>query len=224
MAETANVMEPHLAASVARTATTPQSGQPARSTPDSRLSTRPIPVAVTELTRMSSTPRSASARVHQRPREQDIELFMSGSLFGFGCLTATNSRGPDPFPAAPRRSAEYPRDGAILRLRPHAQLRRPPLVDPPKRTPRVTKACQWGSTGFGMRCCPIVTHYRWHCRLPFCYRGFRSQAEHRFCFTGSHMFLLLLRIQSCQVSALADSARVVSLMTRDGTRSCDSTG
>jgi hypothetical protein len=47
------------------TATTPQSGQPARSTPVSTPSKRPVPVAVTELTWTPSTPSSASARMHQ---------------------------------------------------------------------------------------------------------------------------------------------------------------
>jgi hypothetical protein len=41
---------------------------------------------VTELMWRPSTPSSASARVHQRPPEQDIELFMSGSLLGIGLL------------------------------------------------------------------------------------------------------------------------------------------
>ncbi len=52
------------------------------------------PGAVTELTWMPSTPSSASARVHHRPPEQDIELFMSGSLLVLVCLVATNSKRP----------------------------------------------------------------------------------------------------------------------------------
>jgi hypothetical protein len=68
------------------TATTPQSGQPVTSSPVSTPRTRPAPVAVTELMWMPSTPSSASARVHHRPWEQDIELFMSGSLLGIGLL------------------------------------------------------------------------------------------------------------------------------------------
>jgi hypothetical protein len=51
-------------------------------------------VAVTVLMWTPSTPSSASARVHQRPWEQDIELVMSGSLLCFGCLVATNSKRP----------------------------------------------------------------------------------------------------------------------------------
>ncbi len=51
-------------------------------------------VAVTVLMWMPSTPSSASARVHQRPPEQDIELFMSGSLLVLVCLVATNSKRP----------------------------------------------------------------------------------------------------------------------------------
>jgi hypothetical protein len=76
------------------TATTPQSGQPVTSSPVSTPRTRPVTVAVTELTWMPSTPSSASARVHQRPWEQDIELFMSGSLLVLVCLVATNSKRP----------------------------------------------------------------------------------------------------------------------------------
>lgn len=76
------------------TATTPQPGQPARSPPVSTCRTRPDAVVMTALTWMPSTPSSVSARVHHWPWEQDIELVMSGSLFGFGCLVAANSKRP----------------------------------------------------------------------------------------------------------------------------------
>jgi hypothetical protein len=42
----------------------------------------------------ASKPSSVSARVHQRPSEQDTELVMSGSLLDIGCLVATNSKRP----------------------------------------------------------------------------------------------------------------------------------
>jgi hypothetical protein len=96
------------------TATTPQSGQPVTFSPVSTRRTRPVPVAVTELMWMPSTPSSASARVHQRPQEQDIELFMSGSLLELVAWSLPIQRDPDLFPAAPRRNSTGLRRGAGL--------------------------------------------------------------------------------------------------------------
>jgi hypothetical protein len=67
-AETRNIMEADLAADVP--ATTPQSEQPVRSSPVSTC--KPVPVTVTALMWTPSTSSKASARMHQRPPEQDI--------------------------------------------------------------------------------------------------------------------------------------------------------
>jgi hypothetical protein len=97
------------------TATTPQSGQPLTFSPVPTRRTRPVPVAVTALTWMPSTPSSASARVHQRPQEQDIELFMSGSLLGLVAWSLPIQRDPDLFPTAPRRTENVQRRGGTFR-------------------------------------------------------------------------------------------------------------
>jgi hypothetical protein len=53
--------------------------------------------------------------LHQRPREQETELFMSGSLWYWFAWSLPNQRGPDLFPAAPRRTKNGLRCGGRFR-------------------------------------------------------------------------------------------------------------
>jgi hypothetical protein len=70
---------------------------------------------------MPATPRSASARPHQRPAGQQVALGISGSRLNLETWLLAIQRGPDLSPPAPRRSGTRPRSttsgtGLVLRI------------------------------------------------------------------------------------------------------------
>jgi hypothetical protein len=125
LAETRNVMEPDLAASVAdrydaalRTTCEFVAGF------DAQNQTGPgccdgMDVDALDTEQRVCT-RAPAAMGTTRHRVMHVRV-----SFGFGCLVVPIQRGPDLSPAAPRRSVEYLRDGAILRPGIDAYLRRP---------------------------------------------------------------------------------------------------
>jgi hypothetical protein len=82
-----------------------------------------------ELTGTPSTPSSASARVHQRPTEQDIEPFMSGLLLILVAWSLPIQSGPDLFHTAPHSTGN-----AHPRPQPQAALTRSTAKGPFPRT------------------------------------------------------------------------------------------